>query len=241
MPALAAARRAARAGDRRGARRSPPSLTVDTNYAFSGIAQYDFDVAGDLRGRRRAARRSTADARPPLRGRRPARRPTSDVAVVARRADGSLDPTFAGDGSLALDVTPGERRLRRRDRRAAGPPAAGRSARPTPARGYDVVLPGLLPDGKPDPAFGDARRHRSLPGRRASRRRRPGRDRARRRRPHRDRPAATGRCRRRDTFVAVREPDGSPAGFGDGDVRFTGLGDERGVDVAWRGARPGRC
>jgi hypothetical protein len=76
------------------------------------------------------------------------------LAVIARRSDGSLDPAFAGDGSLelalgreanAVDVVVLDngnlRVLARTDVAASGP------------ADFDTAIVGLLPDGSPDPGF----------------------------------------------------------------------------------------
>ena len=78
----------------------PPSLTADTTFAFQGVSQYDFSAgvqedvglaaaADDARGRTYAAGYTQVAG-------------ATRIAIVARRTDGSLDPAFAGDGSLEL-------------------------------------------------------------------------------------------------------------------------------------------
>lgn len=132
----------------------PPSLTTDTGFAFPGVVEYDFTVTPGI------SRDTAAGAAfDPDRGRHYAVGATSDgsdddIAVVARLADGSLDTSFAGDGALALEVTPaahdeGLAMLVLPDgrMRIAGHTDAG-------ADGLDAVVVGLLPDGSPDPAFG---------------------------------------------------------------------------------------
>ena len=131
----------------------PPSLTADTTFAFQGVAQYDFSAgvqedvglaaaADDARGRTYAAGYTQVAG-------------ATRIAIVARRTDGSLDPAFAGDGSLELTegraslatdlaVLP-DGRLRvliRFDSASSGPPV------------YQVGTVGLLPDGSPDPDHG---------------------------------------------------------------------------------------
>ena len=131
----------------------PPSLTADTTFAFQGVSQYDFSAGvqedvglaaavDDARGRTYAAGYTQVAG-------------ATQIAIVARRTDGSLDPSFAGDGSLELTqsraslatdlaVLP-DGRLRvliRFDSASSGPPV------------YDVGTVGLLPDGSPDPDHG---------------------------------------------------------------------------------------
>ena len=127
-------RRAAAAGGRRPRRTCPPSLTVDTAFALTGVNDFNFR-AGAARSTTRAARRPTRrSGRSYSVGRTETLAGDTDVAVVARRADGSLDPTFAGDGSLALPITAGNDDDGVAHRGAAGPLAAGARRRPTSAR-----------------------------------------------------------------------------------------------------------
>ncbi|MDA0181621.1 hypothetical protein OJ997_15050 [Solirubrobacter phytolaccae] len=127
----------------------PPSLTTDTRFAFAGVSEFDFQVGvvDDT------AVRAAVD---PARERAYAVGSTGNaIAVVARRADGALDPSFAGDGSLELalgrdaeGVDIGVRAdgrllvLARTDVASSGP------------ADYDTALIGLLPDGSTDPSFG---------------------------------------------------------------------------------------
>jgi hypothetical protein len=131
----------------------PPSLTADTTFAFQGVSQYDFSAGvqedvglaaavDDARGRTYAAGYTQVAG-------------ATRIAIVARRTDGSLDTSFAGDGSLELvqgraslatdlAVLP-DGRLRvliRFDSASSGPPV------------YDVGTVGLLPDGSADPDHG---------------------------------------------------------------------------------------
>ena len=126
----------------------PPSLTTDTRFAFAGVSEFDFavGVVDDT------AARAAVD---PERDRAYAVGSTdASVAVIARRSDGSLDPSFAGDGSLevplgreanAVDVVVLDdgrlRVLARTDVATSGP------------EDFDTAIVGLLPDGSPDPAF----------------------------------------------------------------------------------------
>ncbi|MDA0168791.1 hypothetical protein OJ998_06800 [Solirubrobacter taibaiensis] len=126
----------------------PPSLTADTTFAFQGISQYDQNpgIVADV------ALAAAVDAD---RGRSYAAGYSGTTAlVVARRADGSLDTSFGGEGWLFvpsgrasavtdLVVLP-DGRLRllvREDRASSGPPA------------YDVSVYGLRADGSDDPDF----------------------------------------------------------------------------------------
>jgi hypothetical protein len=206
----------------------PPSLTADTTFAFSGVSEYDYRAAlADDIGRRAAV--------DPALGRSYAVGDTETVtgetviAVVARRADGALDPGFAGDGSLALPVTAGQD--------AHGADIAvlpdGRlrilgtaDVDATSGTDLDVVLAGLLADGTPDPDFdvetfpaggGD-----DVAGGLAI-------DTA-------GRLAISGGTGD-DTFLAVRSVDGSP----DGPITILDRGvgrDDTGVDVALGAAGP---
>jgi hypothetical protein len=126
----------------------PPSLTTDTRFAFAGVSEFDFSVGlvDDT------AERAAVD---PERDRAYAVGSTGNsIAVVARRSDGSLDPAFAGDGSLELPIGRDAegvdiavlddgtlRVLGRTDVATSGP------------ADYETVLLGLLPDGSPDPRF----------------------------------------------------------------------------------------
>ena len=134
----------------------PPSIVTDTRFAFQGVSEYDQAVgSSDV---------AVAAALDPARDRSYAIGTTQDgsaasqIAIVARRGDGSLDTGFAGDGSLALSVTDGKtaggfdmlvlpdgrlRVLGRTDVSTGGTPD------------FDTVIAGLRPDGTPDTDFGD--------------------------------------------------------------------------------------
>jgi hypothetical protein len=236
LPALAVA--AALLAPASASAQSPaPTLAVDTNYAFSGIVGYDFTVASGISpdGADGAAIDTAFDRHYAV---GEGTRSGTDVAVVARRGNGDLDPTFAGDGTFALDVTTGE--FDAATAMAVLPDHRLRILGFTDTgTGFDVVLVGLLPNGAPDPAFGggdgvivfpvdDLSTADDFPTRMAV-------DQA-------GRIAITGTTEllTDDTFVAVRNADGTPAaGFGDdGFVHLGGLasGDDAGTDVAWRGS-----
>jgi hypothetical protein len=214
----------------------PPSLTVDTNYAFSGVAKHDFTVTPGISEdtARGAAVDSGLDRHYAVGSGTTA---DEDIAVVARRSNGSLDSTFAGDGALALGITPGERDfgtaiavLPDHRLRVLGATDTG--------TGYDLVLIGLLPNGNPDPAFGggdgsvvfpvdDLSTADDFPARMAI--------------ADDGRIAVVGWTELIDdeAFVAVRDADGAPASFGDeGAVLLGELGDQRGVDVTWHARGP---
>ena len=113
---------------------------------------------GAGRRRRPPCRGRPGAAGAPTRSATPRRPPdATEIAVVARRADGSLDTSFAGDGSLALPITAGQH--------AHGADIAvlpdGRlrilgttDVDPGSGEDDDIVLVGLLADGTPDPDFG---------------------------------------------------------------------------------------
>lgn len=126
----------------------PPSLTTDTRFAFAGVSEFDF-AAGSVDD---TAVRAAVD--PALDRAYAVGATGTSIAVVARRADGALDPGFAGDGSLelalgrdanAVDVAvldDGRLRVLARTDVATSGPADD-----------DTAIVGLLPDGSPDPAF----------------------------------------------------------------------------------------
>lgn len=220
-----------------GAQAAAPSLTVDTSYAFAGVSAYDFTpgagVSPDV------AAGAAADAgldRLYAVGTTASGATGTAVAIVARTAAGSLDQTFAGDGSLALPVrSPASARgadivvLPDHRLRVVGTVDTGVPGLPD----LDVVVLGLRPDGSPDTDFGtngvvtfgvgpagtpdvatglavDAAGRLAITG-------------------------GTGTGAAETTFVAVREPDGSAAAFGTGGVvPADAPGDaDRGADVVW--------
>ena len=155
----------------------------------------------------------------------------TDIAIVARRPDGSLDPSFGDGGRLAVSSHAGPRRLRRSRSPCCPTTGCASSAPPMSsiAATHDVALVGLLADGTPDPDFGVAGIARFS----------VGRD---------DAPAAlavgpdgrlaiTGSAAGplgESAFVAVRAANGGPSGFGAQSVDFGAPGeDDRGVSVAW--------
>ncbi len=147
-----------------GATLLPPSLTADTAFAPpAGVARFDFRPGNSIHDiptgiavsgqRTYTVGESASPTQNPDRGR--------DVAIIARRADGALDPGFDGDGRLSIAVAPGngldtataiavlpDGRIR-----IAGytdvDPGTGASA-----VNLDAMLIGLMPDGSPDPSFG---------------------------------------------------------------------------------------
>jgi uncharacterized delta-60 repeat protein len=147
-----------------GAALLPPSLTADTAFAPpAGIARFDFRpgnsapdvptgiaVSGE---RTYTVGESASPTQNPDRGK--------DVAIIARRADGSLDPGFDGDGKLSIAVAPGngldtatavavlaDGRIRIAGYTDVDPGTAASAVN------LDAMLIGLLPDGSPDTSFG---------------------------------------------------------------------------------------
>ena len=215
-----------------------PSLTIDQAFApLTGIAKDDFsaDIGSDIPadvvavgGRIYTVGSATLNN-------------DSSVAVIAHRADGTLDPGFDGDGKLFLPLAPGtegdrafsvvalpDGRLRI---------AAQVDVDASTSTNLDVAIVGLLPDGQLDPGFGDNGSGKVVFGVGS------GDD-----SPDRMAIDAQGRLavagytnnggNVRDTFVSLRNPDGSPAAFGVNGVRVifgspSGQYDE-GADVAFR-------
>lgn len=181
----------------------PPSLTADTRYAFSGIAEH---VPGEI---------AAGAAIDPALDRHYAVGTTGDdnVAVIARRSNGALDTTFAGDGALSLDVTSGSV-----DSGAAIVVLPDSRLRIAGASDAVAVVIGLLPDGSVDPGFG------VVPV--------PAGDEATALAVDAiGRLAVTGESGT-DTFVAVLEPTGTPT------FPAQTVDAERAVDVAWGAGGP---
>ena len=189
LVALAARARARSLPAAAAAQDPPPSLTVDTVFSLPGVEHARLPPRP--RRRRRARRGDRPGARPLLRRRAHGdARGDTDIAIVARRADGSLDPSFA---TAARSRSPSRRVATTTASRSPCCPITGCAcwARPTcrsrPRTTWRSSA--CSPDGTPDPDFGTGRR-RALLGRR---RRRAGRPRGRPRRPagdHRQRPRA---------------------------------------------------
>ena len=144
-----------------GAALLPPSLTADSAFAPpAGIARFDFrpgnsadDVPTGIAvfgGRTYTVGESASPTQNPDRGK--------DVAIIARRADGSLDPGFHADGKLSIAVAPGSGL----DRATAVAVLADGRIRiaghtdvdSSTAVNLNAMLIGLLPDGSPDTSFG---------------------------------------------------------------------------------------
>ena len=170
-----------------------------------------------------------------------------DVAITARRSDGTFDPGFSEDGRLLLALRPAlGSREDSADDVAVLPDhrvlvLAATAANPLATADIEVALLRLNADGSVDTTFGDGTGAVVFPVS-----------------VNADIPAhmavdpASGRIAiaggtggagltggRDDTFISLREPDGSPvAGFGtDGVVKgdFPGAAlRDRAVDVAWR-------
>jgi hypothetical protein len=222
----------------------PPTVQVDTRFAPpSGIAEYDFTsgIATD-----RAAAVAVDGNRIYTVGEAQSSG-NRDVAVIARRSDGAFDSGFSDDGRLLLAVRPG---LGSRDDSGADVIVlpdhrlrilAATAANPLATADLEVAIVGLNPDGSPDTSFGagtgsvvfSVSVNADIPARMAI-------------------DAATGRIAiaggtggsglsggKDDTFVSLREADGSPvAGFGANGVvtlNFAGATKrDRAVDVAFR-------
>jgi hypothetical protein len=84
----------------------PPQLKADTAFSLTGVSDFDYRsviAVDDAKG----AATDTTLGRSYAVGRTQNLAGDTDLAIVARRADGALDTTFAGDGTFQLDVTPG--------------------------------------------------------------------------------------------------------------------------------------
>ena len=131
-----------------------PSLAVDTVFSLPGVDTFDFrpDLSiDDAHG----AAVDPALGRFYAVGRTETTSGDTNIAVVARTANGSLDPSFGDDGRLSIPVTPG------RDDYAVSlavlPDHRLRVLGATdvsPAAGHDLALVGLLANGTPDPTSG---------------------------------------------------------------------------------------
>lgn len=207
----------------------PPSLTVDTVFSLPGVNTLDFRPELAVDDAHGAAvdpelGRFYAVGRTEMVG------GDTDIAIVARRPDGSLDPSFGEGGRLAIPVTLGrndyavsltvlpDHRLR-----ILGATEVSIAAT------RDVALVGLLADGTADPDFGVAGVARFSTG-------------------VDDAPAAlalapdgrlavtgsvTGPTGER-AFVTVRAADGGPLGFGPQSIDFGAPAEpDRGVSIAW--------
>ncbi len=217
-----------------------PSLTLDTAFAPpSGIVKTDFPPPGS------AGTFRDVPAAVAVHGDRiytvgvAGTGDGQEVAIAARRPDGTPDTGFAGDGTLTLgvgaeaDVGTGMTVLP--DGRLRVIVATDLSAASDTA--FDVAVVGLTDKGLADDTFGDlvggVRRVVLQPG--------PNSDVATRIEPGPDgRLAITGSRSdgtRDDLFVALLEANGTPvAGFGTGGISFTPtttISDQR-VDVVFR-------
>ncbi len=221
-----------------------PSVQVDTRFAPpTGIVEYDFasGIATD-----RALGVAVDGDRiytvgESLNG------GNRDIAITARRSDGTFDPGFSEDGRVLLALRPAlGSREDSADDVAVLPDhrilvLAATAANPLATADIEVALLRLNADGSLDTTFGDGTGavvfavsvNADVPARMAVD-------------PASGRIAIAGGTGgagltggRDDTFISLREPDGSPvAGFGtDGVVTgdFTGAAlRDRAVDVAWR-------
>jgi uncharacterized delta-60 repeat protein len=224
----------------------PPSLTPDTSYASSGVVDYDYTSGVSTDSANGAASdlgldRLYAVGEGTVSG-------DANIAVIARHANGVLDTSFAGDGTLSLPIGPaGKRDLGAAiavlpDHRLRVVGATDVSTNSTP--NLDIVVAGLNADGSVDTSFGggdgivtfpvgtldDTPTHMAIA-------------------PD-GRIAITGFTKTassEDTFVAVRNADGSPAaGFGTAGVAINDFGGggatnlaDRGLGIAWRSGGTG--
>ena len=221
-----------------------PSLQIDTRFAPpTGIVEYDFasGIATDRALGVAVDGDRIYSVGESLNG------GNRDVAITARRSDGAFDPGFSEDGRLLLALRPalGSREDSAADVTVLGDHRvlvlAATAANPLATADIEVALLRLNADGSLDTTFGDGTGavvfpvsvNADIPARMAI-------------------DSASGRIAiaggtggaglaggRDDTFISLREPDGSPvAGFGtDGVVKgdFPGAAlRDRAVDVAWR-------
>jgi uncharacterized delta-60 repeat protein len=242
VAAVAAALRALVAPARAAA--LPPSLQADTRFAPpNGIVEYDF-TSGIATDRAFAAAvdgdriYTVGDS---LNG------GNRDIAIIARRADGSFDPGFSEDGRLLLALRPalgsredsGDDVIVLPDHRLLV--LAATAANPLATADIEVALVRLNADGSLDTSFGDGTGsvifpvsvNADIPARMAID-------------PVSGRIAIAGGTGgaglaggRDDAFVALREADGSPvAGFGtDGVMKRNFAGGtlrDRAADIEFR-------
>lgn len=192
-----------------------PSLKLDTAFApLSGIAQDDYspsvasDVPADVLvvgGRVLTVGSTSAD--------------DGNIYIVARRPDGRLDGSYSGDGRAVVSIPGTEAESVKAA--VALPDGRLRVAASVDTvigttNNFDVAVIGLLPDGSPDPSIGggsgfvifpvgagdDAPNAIAVDGQ--------------------GRIAVTGSTNTsnvKDTFVSLRNADGSPAAFGTNGVR----------------------
>jgi hypothetical protein len=216
---------------------SAPSLLLDPNFApdSAGIAQDDFatgfggtDIPSSVvvaNGDVYTVGSTTVNN-------------AGGLAVVARRLDGTLDTGFDGDGKLFIASPAGT------DQFLSGSAVAlpnghlrvlaGIDVDPSSSKNVNVEIVGLLPDGSLERDFGvdgtvmfDVGSNDDSPSKMVI--------------DANGRIAVTGSTSPsnvKDTFVSLRNPDGSPAAFGAGGVRVipaaaNGLADQ-GMDVAFR-------
>lgn len=224
---------------------APPSLTIDGFFAPPfGIAKTDFATIGTSPDSPLAAavdgdRIYTVGAT--------GSQSSRDVAIAARRLDGTLDTGFSGDGKLTITMNTTSTKADVGTGIVVLPDGALRvlaatDVSATSTASFDVTIIGLTRNGSPDPTFGtvDAAGNRrvvvdvpvagsAVPAAIAV-----GPD---------GRLAITGAAgdgSHDDVFVALREPDGMPVTAFDGDgvlIYNRGIAtsvDDRGVDVAFR-------
>ena len=221
----------------------PPSLQADTRFAPpNGIVEYDFatGIATDRAYGAAVDGDRIYTVGESLNG------GNRDIAIVARRSDGSFDPGFSDDGRALFALRPA---LGSREDSADDVTVlpdhrvlvlAATAGNPLATADIEVALLRLNADGSPDATFGDngavvfaVSGNADIPARMAVD-------------PASGRVAIAGGTGgaglaggRDDAFIALREPDGSPvAGFGtDGVVTRNYAGGtlrDRAADVAFR-------
>lgn len=212
-----------------------PSLAADTRFAPpSGIAKFDFttgtaaDVTGGVVvvGERiytvGETRDSTGDA---------------DIAIIARRPDGTFDTGFSEDGRMTVAIAQNVGTNKGRDAGfavAALPDGRLRLAAAVDVDtgsgiNLDVAVAGVTPEGALDLSFGGGDGHVTFPvGTANDTPTRMALDPA-------GRIAVTGTAvigGKDDFFVSVREPDGAPAAFGVNGIKSFNRAGVGGANVA---------
>ncbi len=215
-----------------------PNGSLDTS--FSGDGKQTTDFGGFRRGERGGAPGRRQDRR----GRPRPRRSAHDFALARYNPDGSLDPSFSGDGKQTTDFGARRRRKRggdpggRQDRRGRQTAlrSTSRSPATTPTARSTRASPATASRRPTSGAMLTRARRSGAPGRRQDRRGR----RQRTTRPRRLRcslaTTPTGRSTRASPATASRRP--TSGGFGD---RATGvaLQDDGKIVAVGTAARPG--
>ena len=219
------------------AAQSPPApgISPDTRFAPpSGIAKYDFTsgtaadvtggivVVGDRIYTVGETRNADGDA---------------DIGILARRPNGTFDGGFSGDGRTTIAVAPNVGTNRGRDAGFAVVAlpdgrlriAAAVDLDSTATVNLDIAVVGVMPDGALDPSFGGGDGIVTFPvGIANDTPTRMALD------PVTGRIAVTGTAvvdAKDNFFVALLEPNGTPAAFGTGGVRTYNRGGVTGANV----------